>query len=272
MSSRVSIATVVTASTLKEFLVLRYSFEHFHPEAYHWFVRCDQATEEQIRAFRNTNAISFCERWEEPVTSESRAILDQKMNAIADAWESDNSGSVVFLAPDLIFTSQCFPDLLRHETDLILTPNYFPWALRELSPYFGYFSSEFVLTRSSRFHEAWRSAYQSAPWKFSDQACLSEVATAFSVTLLGTEANIGSWRSERTNSFFFKSIPAECSFLRAPCFRRLVTSEDWRDRMFALHCLRFLKSSVTPQHNAIYEFIISLDDSTWYEASFRLLA
>ncbi|MGA2251551.1 hypothetical protein [Terracidiphilus sp.] len=271
MPSGISLATVVTTSTFKEYLILRYSFAKFHPEPYRWFVRCDRATESLIRTHSDTTAVSFCELWDKPVLSQSRKVLREKMNAIADAWASEDQNVVAFLNSDLIFTAPCLPGMLDHKTELVLSPNHFPWKIRELSPYYGYFNSGFVLTRSPRFHESWRSAYQSAPWKYSDQACLNEVAADFSVTLLGQEANVGSWRSERADSFSFKPISTESSFLRVPCFGTLATGDDWRNKMFALHCLRFLKSSVAEQHNMIFREIIQHDESGWYQASLRLL-
>jgi hypothetical protein len=270
MASRIALATVVTASHLREFFVLRHSFEQFHPVQYQWFVRCDRASENQIGALPRTVAIPFCDLWEKPVTPQSRPLLREKMNAIADAWAGGESDSVAFLASDLIFTGSCLEAFTAYKSDLVLTPNFFPWRLHELSPYYGYFNSGFALTRSRRFHERWRQAFLTAPWKYSDQACLNDVAPEFSVTLLGQEANIGAWRSDRADSFVFKPIPKDCLFLRTSCFSPLVTQEDWIGRMFALHCLRFLKASDDSARQRIHDEILQNDESGWYQASLRL--
>ena len=272
MASRISLATVVTASTLKEFLLLRYSFEQFHTEQYRWFVRCDRASEEQIRGFSGTVATPFCDLWDKPITTQSRPLLKEKMNAMADAWTEGDSDIVAFLASDLLFTTPCLETLANPKVEVVLTPNYFPWKLYELCPYYGYFNSGFVLTRSPRFHELWRRAFASTPWKYADQGCLNDVASEFSVTLLGQEANIGAWRSERADSFVFKPIPKECRFLRAPCFGPLLTPDDWRNRMFALHCLRFLRASDDSAHQRLHDEILQRDDSGWYRASLRLIS
>jgi hypothetical protein len=157
---------------------------------------------------------------------------------------------------------------LLPDAQVLLTPNYYPEGAQHLAAEDGYFNAGFVLTRTRRFHEWWRDAFTSQPWKFADQACLNEAPDEFSVVTLGECANIGFWRSKGpVFRGVFKPIPEDCQFLHVHMFRPLSTSRKWIDKMFAVHCLSFLRASPVPEHQILHGEILSRDPSGSYKAA-----
>ena len=272
MTSRTAISTVVANKTYKQFLLLKYSFELFHGTAYKWYVRCDQQSERLIRENVGSGVICsvVCECLDREAGLENRTLLQEKMNSIGDAWASGECEAVVYLDSDLVFTNKCIDSILLLDADLVLSPNYFPWKTQELAPYYGYFSSAFALTRTSLFHEQWRTMFVSQPWKYLDQGCLNEIAQQFSVKTLGPSANVGSWRSEGAERFAFGRLPSDCLFLRVPMFEMLTSPGDWINKMYALHCLRFLEATGRDDLRKIRNRILELDETHWYSASLKL--
>ncbi len=192
------------------------------------------------------------------------------MNSIGDAWASNECEAVLYLNSDLVFTRKCIDSFLLRDADVVLSPNYFPWKMHELAPHYGYFSSAFALTRTSLFHELWRKLFVSQPWRHLDQGCLNEIAQHFSVETLGPSSNIGSWRSESADRFTFGRLPPDCLFLRVPMFDMLASPRDWINKMYALHCLRFLEANGRDDHKNIMNRILELDETHWYSASLQL--
>jgi hypothetical protein len=270
MSSRLSIATVVAAHEYDSFCQMRQSLEQFDATAYRWFIRCDERLEPGLRRLEQTKLVSFPAINDRDQQNLSRRVLQEKTNAIGDAWQLGSCDSVVFIAPDICFTGPTLQGLTEIPGELLLSPHYFPWKVQQLAPYFGYFNSGFLLTRSPSFHSMWRDAFLASPWKYGDQGCLNEVASSYSVSLLDRAANVGPWRSKRASAFLFTKIPTDCKFVRVPMFGPLRTPDDWINRAFTLHFLKFLQASGSVQHAQLRESIIMRDGSGWHRASLRL--
>ncbi|HEY0758737.1 MAG TPA: hypothetical protein VGD59_05730 [Acidisarcina sp.] len=192
------------------------------------------------------------------------------MNAMADAWSSGSCDAVVFLDADLIFTADLISEIAATSSDLVLTPNYLPPAAEALQPFHGHFNAGFIWTTTPAFHDRWREAFQSRRWELSDQVSLSDVAAGFTVFSLGPTANVGFWRSENAHLFDFVRIDDACSCLHVHLFQHPESGRGWLEKMFALHCLRFLKLSLEGRHILLLKEIVTLDDSRWYQKSLDL--
>jgi hypothetical protein len=266
----VALAAVVTAAVLPEFQMLRRSFELFHRERYRWFVRCDRAVEAALRGYPDTTCSVFAEELPERPDLESdafRRIVTEKMQAMQAAWAAGDWEAVVFLDADLVVTAPVMGDVLRHRADLVLTPNHYPPSTQHLAKVHGQFNSGFVATRTRDFHGWWRDAFlaDGSSW---DQRCLNEASRHFAIGTLDPRANIGFWRSESLG--VYEPIPPDCLFLHVHLFQPLRTQRQWIDKSFALHCLRFLRGSAVPEHQALYREVLARDPAGWYEASLRL--
>lgn len=272
MANRISISSVVTTDTYGSFLVLKKSFELYHGSGYCWHIRSDAKTSRLLCQEKNIACSVIANHCADTGKSLSpRDLSLEKLNALGEAWASGDCDQVFFMNADLIFTASILEFAMEMEGDLILSPNYFPWKQIELSPYYGYFNSGFLVVRNRLFHEEWRKAISSQPWLYTDQGALNHLATQYSVGLLSQSANVGSWRSADARSFRFNLIPADCLFCRVDLFGRLASHETWIEKAYALHLLRFLIDSGLEKHRLISDKILELDESGWYSACLKLV-
>jgi FkbM family methyltransferase len=298
----VAIATVVTFGALKEFELLRYSFELFHPDGVKWFIRCDAQSEPVLRALPNTFCVHSLGETAKKLTPEDRSfdtVVAQKMAAMDDAWQSGACTMVIFMDADLVITGPLLSLLSQTAGDVLLTPHYFVAQRRQYEESrYGRFNSGFVAARNRVFHSWWLSAYHSQPEKFTDQQCLDDVDRHFQVALLPESANVGSWRGPLgTEGLPEVDIPADCMFLHVhflqpgdkaetlaqKCFAveyfqysNLLSGIQQRpgtvfspreivQKAFALRCLEFLKRGIRAEHRLIFEEILRRDDLKLYE-------
>jgi hypothetical protein len=271
MNLQVALTSIVTFAVLEEFKFLKFSFELFHGTDYQWFVRCDHASLEALLKYPNVICNVFGDRIDERPDNKSKEfwhIMGEKMNVMADAWKGGNWTGVMFLDSDIVMTAPLMATISGITEDLILTPNHYPEATKHLAPVCGYYNGGFVFARNRRFHEWWRDAYTSKPSPWADQPCLNNADEKFSVATLSHRANIGFWRSASIPKY--DPIPVDCEFLHVHLFQPLRTERQWIDKTFALHCLKFLRQALVPEHLQLFNEILSRDESRWYEATLRL--
>jgi hypothetical protein len=263
LTASVALTTVVTRAVLEEFWVLKATFDTCHGNRFRWFVRCDEASYAVLAREPEIHCRVFSsEQRLRPGTfsPEFRQIIAQKMQAMEDAWQENNWGAVAFLDADLVVTKPFIDELLALPNALVLTPHHRGATLRAQSLVFGRFNAGFVLTKSSNFHEWWRSAFESDADGFMEQACLDKAPAVFETALLDQRANVGFWR--RDGIIQFRPIPPDWQFLHVHLFQPVDTLYGFVQRSFALHCLEFLCQS--PEHERVLEIILSLDSTGWY--------
>jgi hypothetical protein len=273
MKSKIALSSVVTAGVLQEFLLLKFSFELFHGTDHLWYIRCDRGSEAALSLYPDLLCTVFREEGSiDRIYVESntfRFVAAEKMNSVEDAWKGGDYDAVVHLDADLIMTSPALSTAVQLGGQVVLSPHYFPPSIaftdRTNS---GHYNGGFVFTRSPQFHEWWRCAFASRKDRYADQTCLEYAERRFDVRKLSNTANIGSWR-RKSNAEYYQ-IPPDCLFLHAHFFQPLRTPRDWFEKSFALHCLKFLKSSCVKEHQILLREILVRDTSGWYEASLKL--
>ena len=273
MPTDIALCTVVTEAVLTEFEVLKFSYELFHGTDAPWFVRCDRASYAALSQHANVICTVFTQRQANRPDNEStafRSLVAQKMSVLADAWAHSSTWTgVVFLDADLIFTAPLLPMLQTMPGELLLTPNHYPPSRRHLAAIHGEYNSGFVLTRTSRFHEWWREAFNADTTRWTDQACLNDAGDAgFEIGALGPESNVGFWRSPQVVSY--NAIPAECTFLHVHLYQPLRSFREWIDKSFALHCVRFLQVSPRADRQRVLREIFRRDRCGWFESTLRV--
>jgi hypothetical protein len=269
--TRLALCSVVTAHSLEEFLLMKFSFELFHGDAYSWFLRCDSVSYRVLSQHSNILSSTFDYDLAESPDVESpafRNIVAEKMNALAYAWDSGDWDAVVWLDADLIFTAPTLELIIGLGGQLQLTPHYYPPSNEHLIPIHGYYNSGFVLTRTPEFHRWWYTTFQDNPTQFADQWCLNLASQKFEICQLGKLANIGFWRA--TTRLVYPPINNDCLFLHVHMFQPLLTPHQWVNKIFGLHCVRFLCASAISEHQVLLREILRLDHHGWYEASLRL--
>ena len=281
MCKKIALTTIVTGSVLEEFKLLKFSWEMFHGPDYHWYVRCDEAARAALSNDRNVTCLVFTESVTRRPAVTSQPfwnIAAQKMNTMEDAWKESDWDAVIYLDADLIITASLLDSVFPLDgARLVLTPHFFPAPEDDFAEKYqreakeGYFNSGFVVTDDKEFHTWWRNTYVSRVGKwFGDQRCLSSARGHFIVKMLDESANIGFWRTPFRSIPLFKAIPQNCKFLHCHLFQPLRTQLEWLNRMFALHCLEFLRSSAVLEHRIIYEQVIARDSAKWFQSSFSL--
>jgi hypothetical protein len=277
MRERTALCSVVTAAVLEEFLLLKFSVDTFHERTYQWFVRSDRFSATILSNYSDISCTVFEESLMARPKSESqafRSIVAEKMNAMEDAWNAGDCTSVAFLDADLIMTAAVLDESERYAIEVLLTPHYYPSANRNLERFYGHYNTGFAFSKTPRFHKWWRIAFAEQPDRFADQACMNEVKDHFAVQTLSERANIGVWRSSTFGNFRtfgqFNEIPSDCLFLHVHLFQPLNGPNLWIQKLFALHCLTFLRASAESKHRALFNEILARDRSGWYESTLRL--
>jgi hypothetical protein len=268
LTERLALATVVTESVLEEFLILKESVDLFHPGGFSWFIRVDCVSMGRLSSISGIHCTPFTERLaERPDTSSFRfrKMAAEKMNAMDDAWRNGQFSSVVFLDADLIITHELFPALQHHSAEVILVPHHFPYRHRRLEALYGRYNAGFVYSRTPQLSTWWRDAFLANPHMFAEQGPLDLITTRFSVDLLDENANIGAWRSPSFG--LFPLLSSQSLFLHVHLFQPLGSPLLWIQKMFATHCLRFLRDSNIPNHDILFNSIIARDRSGWYKAT-----
>ena len=194
--------------------------------------------------------------------------MAEKMNAIEDAWSVvEGCDGVILLDADLVFTAPLLKTIRAVDGEVILTPNYYPKGKEHLVERDGELNGGFVFTRSRAFHHWWRDAYAAVFPRKNEQLILNEVRDHFRIGLLGEHANVGFWRTAGTLPYV--SIPADCLFLHVHLYQPLFTMRQWVDKSYALHCLGFLMTSGSREHQ-LFDKIMAGDRHGWFDASLRV--
>jgi hypothetical protein len=263
---RLALCSVVTEPLLDEFRLLKWSVELFHPGQYAWYVQCDRTSEDSLKELPQVH----CERFTDADIPRRRTgesgfddLMLNKMDAMERAWSSQSCDAVAFLDADIVVTSSFLEAACALDKPVVLSPCHYPARSKHLSPYLGYFNGGFTLTKDKTFHRAWKESCISQPWK-TDQTCLNDVAPRFQIGMLDHRANVGFWRSAEHVFFKFSAIPHDCTFFHVHMFSALRNSRERLDRMFALHCLRFLRASTNPKHKTLLGKILALDRSGFF--------
>jgi hypothetical protein len=271
MSNEIALCSIVTEAVREEFEILKFSFELFHGRGYQWFVRCDDASLPWLSAHPNLICHVFTEREARRPDIESREfrrIVAEKMHVLDDAWAAGGWSGVVFFDADVIATAPFMETVLPVAGDVVLTPNHYPSTRRHLAKTHGEFNAGFVFTRTPRFHQWWREAFEADPSGWTDQACLNKAPEVFEVGRLGPAANVGFWRSE--DMFFPVPIPDDCLFLHAHLYQALSSVRELIDKSYSLHCMKYLHASRRPGHRELFNEISRRDRPGWFHASLRL--
>jgi hypothetical protein len=270
MSREIALCSVVTEAVLQEFSILKFSFELFHGRDYRWFVRCDRASLPVLSQDPRITCRVFTEREANRPSEESEAfrrIVAEKMNVLGDAWADSTWQGVAFMDADIIVTAPIIPALLAVEGQVLLAPNYYP-KRNNVTDTHGEYNSGFLFTRTKRFHEWWRNAFEGDPSRWTDQACLNDAAAEFEIGTLGEEVNVGFWRSKDAPQY--NDIPPACLCLHVHLYQALHTRRQLVDKSFALHCLKFLHASPNDKHHRLLREIVRRDRHRWFEATLRL--
>lgn len=256
---------------------MMYSFRLFHGSHHQWLVRCDPASELELKTIPQlvTDVFQYAGGQVKLHTRSAafKTFVSEKPRAIANAWKEFNPEAVLILDADVVFTGEIFSSVRHLESDLLLSPNYHPPGSEHLAFSDGYYNAGFVMTRRRDFHDWWAKAIQAQPWRFSDQACLNDAWNIFSIAALDANANVGMWRSigpEFTG--LFSPIPRDCRFFHAHLFQPIVSDHwQWLDKSFALHCLKFLYDSGNARHRELYDEVLRRDASRWYEVTLQMI-
>ena len=297
MSARTALAAVVTLGVLEEFEILKFSFELFHGPDFDWYVRCCPRSADLLSRYGNVHCAVFQTthpRFDTDNPSFNR-VVEQKMNALEDAWESGLCDSAMFLDSDLIVTDAFLNDFALLDGEVLLSPHYWPEERSADVDKYGYFNSGFVLARTAEFHKWWREAFLSQPQKFTDQQCLDDAPDHFAVRTLGEEANVGFWRAANgTTKLSTFKIPENCKFLHVHLFQPAGTRAEllcrifakqylafttdaeismrpfsWyqlQSKAFAFQCLAFLREGKQEGHRQLYDEILARDPLQLYSA------
>lgn len=266
----VSLCSVVTFTLLEEFLQLKRSFELFHGASLQWHVRCDDESLAKLTAIDLISTVSFTKHRSERPEDGSPAfmtLMREKMNAIDDAW-CQGADSVLYLDADILITSRLLDTFCPKDTDIILSPNYYPLPHKYLRSVHGFYNGGFVFTRSREFHRWWATEVDLNPVAWADQLSLNRASSCFTVAEMSEKANIGFWRYERRPEY--ENIPSDVTFLHVHLYQPLSSRRQWLDKSFALHCVRFLRQSTIQAHRELLEDILFHDRAQWYRASLQL--
>ncbi len=270
MNTSIALCSVVTRSVLPEFRLLKYSFELYHGAGRRWFLRTDRATADALAGHPRISCTVFTDEiLQRPdiECADFRTIVGQKMNALADAWDS-GCGSVLFMDADLLITAPILGLLQSIPGQVLLAPNYYPKGHEHFIPIHGYYNAGLAFTRTNEFHVWWKNAFAAEPTRWTDQAVLNEAWRYFEIGTIPNSANIGFWRS--ANGLQHPAIPADCSCLHAHFFQPLRTVRQWIDRAFALHCVEYLNGSHDTRHGKLLRKILATDAPGWYQAAMRI--
>lgn len=269
MTQTVALSTVVTLPLINEFHILKVSFELFHGQDYTWYVRCDRPSESVLSSYHNVVPTVFSESAPARVGPGDKSfnqIVRQKMLSIDDAW-GVHPEAVAFLDTDLVITADFLNRVANMNGDIALTPNHHSENIIPLETFHGHFNSGFLLTKNDQFHKFWQEDFAMHEWELSDQVSLNRVASRFEVLILDTTFNIGFWRCPHFWSFEFIDLPANCQFFHVHLYQNVDRGRGWVERLFALHCLRYLKASHDNRHQLVLEKILALDEVGWYRSS-----
>ncbi len=273
MEQTVALSTVVTLPLLNEFHILKVSFELFHGYDYVWYVRCDRPSERILASYYNVVPTVFSESVPARVSPGDQSfnqVVQQKMRSINDAW-GVHPDAVVFLDTDLVITSEFLHRVVNMTKDLALTPNHHSENIIPFESFHGHFNSGFLLTKNNQFHKLWQEEFARYEWELSDQVSLNRIASRFDVLILDSSFNVGFWRSPRFWFFEFVELPADCQFFHVHLYQHVDRGRGWLERLFALHCLRYLKASDDSRHQTVLERILELDEMGWYRSSLAIM-
>jgi len=255
---------------MDEFLQLKRSFELFHGVQFPWFVRCDDESMKRLATMDGVHPVSFVNQINRRPTDGTREFIGlttEKMKTMEDAWQGGVE-YVMYLDADIIITSALLDAVLPLDAEVMLSPNYYPQKHDNLRSEHGIYNAGFILSRARNFHQWWAEAMAANPTPWSDQLCLNYAHEYFKIAETSEKANIGFWRSENCSEY--EPIPSDVLFLHVHLHQPLSNIREWLNRTFALHCLRFLRSSEVLEHRLLFEDILANDRAHWYRASLLL--
>lgn len=227
---KLSVCSVATTKSLKEFLLLKFSFEQYHEAE--WFVATDDYAAKQLEKFDNVNVINKIKTDDcshgvnDPV--KNRLFLELIMTKF-DALEAaiDKNGYGLFLDSDIFFTSSLenrfIKLLIDEDIDAILSPHM--TNNLGLETQVGHFNVGFFAVRNKKYLEqhremSWNSKelgmyYEQQPLQFTSYEYMTVNSPIY--------YNIGWWRFNekhnvqrlnylgvQNNEVFFMGRPAVC--------------------------------------------------------------
>lgn len=208
MNKAISVCSVATTKSLKEFLLLKFSFEQYHNAE--WFVATDEYAANELQGFDNVHVINKiktddCSHGvDDPV--KNRLFLELIMTKF-DALQAaiDKNGYGLFLDSDIFFTgpleSRFIKLLLDEDVDAILSPHM--TNNLGLETQVGHFNVGFFAVRNKRYLEqhramSWKSKelgmyYEQQPLQFTSYEYMTVNSPIY--------YNIGWWRfNEKHNA------------------------------------------------------------------------
>lgn len=271
---KLSVCSVATTKSLKEFLLLKFSFEQYHDAE--WFVATDDYAAKYLEKFDNVNVINKIKTDDcshgvnDPV--KNRLFLELIMTKF-DALEAaiDKNGYGLFLDSDIFFTSSLenrFIKLLVDEDiDAILSPHM--TNNLGLETQVGHFNVGFFAVRNKKYLEqhremSWNSKelgmyYEQQPLQFTSYEYMTVNSPIY--------YNIGWWRfNEKHNVQRLQHLGVqnnEVCFMGRPavCFHvHTMKSLDYNnqgkflvDRVFNL-----MSKTTNEKYAKLFEFVSEL--------------
>jgi len=271
---KLSVCSVATTKSLKEFLLLKFSFEQYHDAE--WFVATDDYAAKYLEKFVNVNVINKIKTDDcshgvnDPV--KNRLFLELIMTKF-DALEAaiDKNGYGLFLDSDIFFTSSLenrFIKLLVDEDiDAILSPHM--TNNLGLETQVGHFNVGFFAVRNKKYLEqhremSWNSKelgmyYEQQPLQFTSYEYMTVNSPIY--------YNIGWWRfNEKHNVQRLQHLGVqnnEVCFMGRPavCFHvHTMKSLDYNnqgkflvDRVFNL-----MSKTTNEKYAKLFEFVSEL--------------
>ena len=207
------VCSVATQNCLKEFLLLKFSFEQYHQA--HWYVSTDSYSAEKLKSFSNVTVLNLvktddCSHGvDDPV--KNRLFLElimTKFDALEKAIEHHGYG--LFLDSDMFFTNpleERFIELMQnHSIDAILSPHM--TNNLGLETQVGHFNVGFFAMRNLKYlnahrdmswkHKEFGMYYEQQPLQFTSYPFLTVNAPIY--------YNIGWWRFNEKHSQYRVSL------------------------------------------------------------------
>ncbi len=228
---KLSVCSVATTKSLKEFLLLKFSFEQYHQAE--WFVATDDYAAEELKKYKNIHIINKIKTDDcshgvnDPV--KNRLFLELIMTKF-DALEAsiEKNGYGLFLDSDIFFTGpleERFVKLLHDEDiDAILSPHM--TNNLGLETQVGHYNVGFFAVRNKKYLEqhrdmSWKSKeygmyYEQQPLQFTSYEYMTVNSPIY--------YNIGWWRfNENHNQArlqFLNTVDGQVNFMNKPavCF------------------------------------------------------
>lgn len=211
----IPVASVVTQTHLKEFLLLKFSLERYHPCV--WYLTCDEYSFNALKNFDGCKCrMADIENGEQRGSGKSLEnfyrVMLQKFNSSREALKSHPY--VLLVDSDIIFTNpiDCkFSEFVNSDLDVIVSPHY-QWDAK-IDASWGKYNSGFAVLKSTKFIDAWENLTLKNIYPTVEQLPMTKVieSNEFKFDEFPINYNMGWWRfrnkasRNRFNSFGVKN-------------------------------------------------------------------